>query len=85
MASLYITEFQASGNSESGAQFMATPIGTFDHQMLPIGWFDDTAQVEGWFDGDLLNTAPPSAPLVRHRRPSGVFLFGQLGNRDPRY
>ena len=26
-----------------------------------------------------------STPLVRHRRPSGVFLFGQLGNRDPRY
>lgn len=23
--------------------------------------------------------------LRHHRRPSGVFLFGQLGNRDPRY
>lgn len=25
---------------------------------------------------------PTTAP---RRRPSGVFLFGQLGNRDPRY
>ena len=23
--------------------------------------------------------------LNTHRRPSGVLLFGQLGNRDPRY
>ena len=23
--------------------------------------------------------------ILRHHRPSGVFLFGQLGNRDPRY
>ena len=23
--------------------------------------------------------------LNTHRRPSGVFLFGQLGRRDPRY
>lgn len=22
---------------------------------------------------------------LNHHRPSGVFLFGQLGNRDPRY
>jgi len=27
-------------------------------------------------------TAPLAAP---HRRPSGVFLFGQMGRRDPRY
>ena len=25
-----------------------------------------------------------NAVRIRHRRPSGVFLFGQLGNRDPR-
>lgn len=26
------------------------------------------------------------APAVTgHRRPSGVFLFGQMGHRDPRY
>ena len=32
MASLYITEFQASGNAESGAQLQ---VG-----MQPAGWFD---------------------------------------------
>ena len=26
-----------------------------------------------------------NATQARMRRPSGVFLFGQLGNRDPRY
>ena len=26
-----------------------------------------------------------NASLNTHHRPSGVFLFGQLGNRDPRY
>lgn len=26
-----------------------------------------------------------NAPLTTYHRPSGVFLFGQLGNRDPRY
>jgi hypothetical protein len=24
-------------------------------------------------------------PATGHRRPSGVFLFGQMGHRDPRY
>lgn len=27
-----------------------------------------------------VNATPP-----KHRRPSGVFLFGQLGTRDPRH
>ena len=26
-----------------------------------------------------------NASLTTRHRPSGVFLFGQLGNRDPRY
>ena len=67
MASLYITEFQASGNAESGAQ-------------LQVGM-----QPAGWFDGDMLDNPAPVATIAHHHRPSGVFLFGQMGRRDPRY
>jgi len=51
VASLYLTEFQASGNAESGAQ-------------LQVG-------------------VQPA--VTGRRRPSGIFLFGHMGHRDPRY
>ena len=57
--------------------------GAANSGVAPPATIGYTGLLAFWAGGAANSGVAP--PATGHRRPSGVFLFGQMGHRDPRY